>query len=156
MIHHNGTWLLTVKIGLPILALAALISLAITVFAIIDSAIKESSGHRNHDHWIFAWMFPTALLAVTIGPAFGYWPWHGDYHRLQPVTGTVAAIDSRFLAASQYVVVTYDTGLVVRCDDSRCATVRVGQQLRLLCTKEHQFGSPLGADGWACRWGQDG
>lgn len=32
--------------------------------------------------------------------------------------------------------------------------VRPGDSLRLLCTKEHQFGSPQDADGWACRWGQ--
>ena len=36
------------------------------------------------------------------------------------------------------------------------ATVRPGENLRLLCTKEHEFGSPQNADGWGCRWGELG
>ncbi|GIF08699.1 hypothetical protein [Actinoplanes siamensis] len=154
MIDHDGAWLPSVTIGLPILGVLTLASLAITVIAILASVIKDYRGHRDHEHWVIAWLAPAALLGLLIGSGAGYWPWGGDYHRLQPATGTVQSVDTRFLAASQYVVVTYDTGLIVRCDDSRCATVTPGEQLRLLCTKEHQFGSPLAADGWGCRWGQ--
>ena len=149
MINHNGAWLPSVYVFwwllLPLMVICAL-WLALHIYL--------SFADRDHEHWIVGWMAPIALLAATLGPAFGYWPWKADYHSLQPVTGVVKAVDSRFLAASQYVVVTYDSGLVVRCDDSRCATVRPGEQLRLLCTKEHQFGSPLAADGWSCRWGE--
>jgi hypothetical protein len=153
MIDHNGAWLPSVYLWLPVLAVATLISLAFTVVAILASSIKDERGRRDHEHWFMAWLGPTALLCLIIGSAFGYYPYDGDYHKLQPASGVVQAVDSRFLAASQYVVVTYDTGLTVRCDDSRCATVRPGEILRLLCTKEHQFGSPLAADGWGCRWG---
>lgn len=145
MINHHGHWLPTVTIGLPVIALAVIV-LALVTAAFVVVHIG--------DGWQIGWMVPAALLGCLIFFGFGYYPWHGDYHRLQPVTGTVAAVDSRFLAASQYVVVTYAGGQVVRCDDSRCATVRPGEQLRLLCTKAHQFGSPIAADGWACRWGE--
>lgn len=148
MIDHHGSWLPSVTFGVPVLGVLALIALATVIICAFfyrgdyDGQIPVGIGAA------------IVLLGVLISSGFGYWPLHGDYHRLQPVTGSVTAVDSRFLAASQYVVVTYDGGRVVRCDDSRCATVRVGEQLRLLCTKEHQFGSPLEADGWACRWGQ--
>lgn len=149
MIDHNGASLPSVYVFwwllLPLMVICALwlaVHILLTFFG------------DDQDHWLFGWLAVVAFLGVTLGSAFGYWPWKADYHRLQPASGVVKAVDSRFLAASQYVVVTYDTGLTVRCDDSRCATVRPGEQLRLLCTKEHQFGSPLGADGWACRWGE--
>lgn len=154
MIDHNGAWLPSVYLWLPVVGVATLITLAVTVVAIMASAYKDERGRRDHDHWMLAWMAPVTLLSLVIGSGFGYYPYGGDYHRLQPASGIVKEVDSRFLAASQYVVVTYDTGLTVRCDDSRCATVRPGDQLHLLCTKEHQFGSPLEADGWGCRWGR--
>jgi hypothetical protein len=154
VIDHNGSLLPSVYLWLPVLCIVALICLVFTGVAILASAIKDHNGRRDHDHWIVAWIPALALPGLIITSLFGYYPYGADYHRLQPATGVVKAVDSRFLAASQYVVVTYDTGLTVRCDDSRCATVRTGDRLRLLCTKEHQFGSPQGADGWACRWGE--
>lgn len=142
MIDHNGALLPSVTFGLTAIIIGLVICIALIVAAIAA------------DGWEIAWLPFLGVLALIIVPLFGYYPYKGDYHRLQPASGVVKAVDSRFLAASQYVVVTYDTGLTVRCDDSRCATVRPGDQLRLLCTKEHQFGSPLGADGWGCRWGE--
>lgn len=147
MIDHSGAWLPSVWLGVP----AIVVGFLVCVGAVVALFYW---GDGDGEVWLIAWMPVLAALALIVVPPFGYWPLHGDYHRLQPVRGVVAAVDTRFLAASQYVVVTYEGGLVVRCDDSRCATVRPGEQLRLLCTKEHQLGSPLGVDGWGCRWGQ--
>jgi hypothetical protein len=146
VIDHNGAWLPEVTVGLPIIVVGLLILLVGAGICLAVGVAEDLTGVG----WIL--VATVALGAVLTG--VGYWPFMGDYHRLQPTTGVVKAVDSRFLAASSYVVVTYDTGLVVRCDDSRCATVRQGETLKLLCTKDHQFGSPYGADGWACRWGQ--
>jgi hypothetical protein len=148
VINHNGSLLPSVTFGLT----AIIVCLVICLLTI---GLMALGADDRGDFWILACLPVLVALALIIAPLFGYYPYKADYHRLQPATGIVQAVDSRFLAASQYVVVTYDSGLTVRCDDSRCATVRVGDQLRLLCTKEHQFGSPLGADGWGCRWGQD-
>jgi hypothetical protein len=150
VIAHDGAWLPSVYLWLPVLAVSLVAILALIVVFYIEARVMEDMAF----FWIFGGMAIVAALILIITPLASYYPYHGDYHRLQPATGTVQAVDTRFLAASQYVVVTYDTGLVVRCDDSRCATVRPGEQLRLLCTKEHQFGSPLAADGWGCRWGE--
>lgn len=149
MIDHNGHWLPSVSWGIPAIALGLMVSLALLI-----AAIRFADDFE--DALVLGCLPAIAVLALIIAPLFAFYPYGGDYHRLQPATGTVRAVDSRFLAASQYVVITYDTGLIVRCDDSRCATVKLGDQLRLLCTKEHQFGSPLAADGWGCRWGEHG
>ena len=150
MIDHHGTWLLSVKLGLPVIAFVAFIMIIILVVMVMSA-----THNGDRDFLVLLGWFPLlVLLAVLIVPLFAYYPYHGDYHRLQPVTGTVTAVDSRYLRASQYLVVTFDGGLSVRCDDSRCATVKIGDNLRLLCTKEHQWGSPLDIDGWGCRWGE--
>jgi hypothetical protein len=149
VIDHHGAWLPSASLGVP--TIAALIA-ALLLFLFIVWRPRWNSDRT--EKLILSGLPVLFILGLTVGSAFGYYPFRGDYHRLQPASGTVQAVDSRFFAASQYVVVTYDTGLTVRCDDSRCATVRPGETLNLLCTKEHQFGSPLAADGWACRWGQ--
>lgn len=145
MIDHDGAWLPSVWLGIPAIVLGILVCVALIVLCARFN--KNDPGV----FWLLASMPIVAILALIVAPLFGYWPYQGDYHRLQPVTGTVAAVDTRFLAASQYVVVTYQGGLIVRCDDSRCATVRPGESLRLLCTKEFEYGA---VNGWGCRWGQ--
>jgi len=147
VINHNGDLLPSVWLGLP-----AIISSLLVCLFLVGLAVRHADDWT--DLLLLASLPTIGALTLIITPLFCYWPYSGDYHQLQPATGVVKTVDSRFLAASQYVVVTYDTGLTVRCDDSRCATVRPGDDLRLLCTKEHQFGSPLAADGWGCRWGQ--
>lgn len=149
MIGHDGAWLPSVTLGLPAIGLGVAVCVALIVLALRRAEDIE-------ELLVFCLLPGFALLGLIIGPAFGYWPYGGDYHRLQPTVGVVESVDTRFLAASQYVVVTYQGGQTVRCDDSRCATVRPGDTLRLLCTKEHQFGSPQEADGWGCRWGTNG
>lgn len=144
MIDHNGAWLPSVWAGIPAIVLGILLCVAMIALA------ARLAGDRG-DFWLLASLPMLVAVALVAIPLGGYWPYRGDYHRLQPVTGVVTSVDTRFLAASQYVIVTYQEGTTVRCDDSRCATVRVGDNLRLLCTKEWQYGA---VNGWGCRWGQ--
>lgn len=146
MIDHHGAWLPTVWLGLPAIGLGLLLCLGLILLALRHAEDRA-------EQVVLSALPAIVALGLVIAPLFGYWPYSGDYHRLQPVQGVVAAVDTRFLAASQYVIVTYRDGATVRCDDSRCATVRVGDTLRLLCTKEYQYGA---VNGWACRWGNDG
>jgi|SRR6478736_2436812 len=149
MITHNGAWLPTILFGVPGVILATLVLAAIMSWCVVHEFDDETDAEFvGGGGFISAGVI---MVILVIASAIGYWPYDGDYHRLQPVTGTVAAVDSRFLAASQYVVITYKEGATVRCDDSRCATVRVGDNLRLLCTKEYEYGA---VNGWGCRWGQ--
>lgn len=145
MINHHGSLLPGVSVGLWFAIAGAVVLLVLTIVGFFAA---------DGDYAPLSFVAFLFLAGLVVGCLFGYYPYKGDYHRLQPVTGTVKVADTRFMAASQYVVITYDTGLIVRCDDSRCATVKPGDSLRLLCTKEHDFGSPLELDGWGCRWGQ--
>jgi hypothetical protein len=131
MIDHGGALLPSVYIGIPVLLAGIIICLVLAVLIGRGSGEDDSPERR-----VVAGFFTVCAAAALIIAGFGYYPYGGDYHRLQPVDGAVAAVDSRFLATSQYIVVTYDTGLTVRC------------------AKNHQFGSPTVADGWVCRWGQ--
>jgi len=151
MINHDGTFLPDVTFGLPVFIATATLLLILIGFTVVKGWNDPDHGFPSGAGLVGGCAAVLVAVMLPIG-LFGWYPYEGDYHRLQPATGTVRTVDNRFLAASQYVVVTYDTGLTVRCDDSRCATVRPGQQLRLLCTKEYQLGSPHEADGWGCRW----
>lgn len=147
MINHNGEWLPSVYIGLPILvgSFVILVFLAIMCF----THPTEYDGAL-----ILGWVFSFVAVVLTAIAIPSYYPYNEDYHKLQPVAGIVQTVDDRFMAMSQYVIITYKEGATVRCDDSRCVNVKSGDSLRLLCTKEHEFGSPMAFDGWGCRWGQ--
>lgn len=146
MIEHNGNFFPWVTVGVPV-------CVAFVIAAIITIILIFKRTEDRTDAWIMSTLPILAVVGVFVGCFFGYYPFKADYLRLQPVSGRVLAVDDRFMAASQYIVITYDTKLTVRCDDARCATVKPGENLRLLCHKEHEWGSPLEADGWVCRWG---
>lgn len=146
MIDHNGDFLPFVTVGVPIFAVF-FISLIIAIFFFYKNSMDRT------DFWLVATLPIVGVVCVVVASLFTYYPFTNDYLRLQTVTGKVLTVDSRFMAASQYVVITYDTNLTVRCDDARCVTVKPGDNIRLLCHKEHQWGSPLYTDGWICRWG---
>lgn len=145
MIGHDGTLLANVTVGIPAIILSIALLL---VGAYVWHRYAEDAG----EFWSLGWVPVIGVLALVIAPLFGYYPYDADYHRLQPVSGVVADVKTRTM--DTYYVITYREGAVVRCDDSRCANVKVGDTLNLLCTKEHQWGSPKEADGWGCRWGK--
>lgn len=136
----------------------------LVVYGIVKSREYRAGRVRSHvgnwwkspagvpdEMWLTAsWVVGVALVATVVIMAVTLFPYSADYHRLRPTAGVVQAVDTRFMAASSYVVVTYQGGLTVRCDDSRCATVKAGQTLNLFCTKEFTYGA---TSGWGCRWG---
>jgi hypothetical protein len=153
MILLNGAWLPSITVGLTIFVVIVLLLLGTSVILAILRRGKDDFDREPFT--MLLWACRVIALIITVIATVGYYPYAADYHKLQPATGVVKSVDSRFLAASQYVVVTFaDTNQVVRCDDSRCSTLKPGDTVTLLCTKEHQFGSPLQTDGWGCRWGQ--
>lgn len=96
------------------------------------------------------------LCLAVLG--FVSFPWSGQYHRFVPKTGVVTAVGSRFLASgtqgggsTQKFVVTMG-GRDYGCNDTRCATVRKGDRLTLMCERSWQW---AGVPGWDCNWGID-
>lgn len=101
--------------------------------------------------------FATALIIGALG-FFVDFPFSGQYHRFVPKTGVVTAVGSRFLASgtqgggsTQKFVVTMG-GRDYGCNDTRCATVRKGDRLTLMCERSWQW---AGVPGWDCNWGID-
>lgn len=151
MIEHNGTWSGSVTMGLPVLVVVAI---ALTLSIIFFRKLGQRNSDIIPEMTALSVIVFVCLIALVTISGFAFYPFKGDYHRYQPISGKIQTIDDRFMVASQYMVYTFDTGLTVRCDDSRCVTTKPGDTVRLLCTKEHQYGSPLEIDGWGCRWGQ--
>src|SRR3954465_5245010 len=104
MINHNGAWLPSVSIWPPVLIGIATILLGTAVttfFKGIRADKNDVNDSRFLNFMIFG--FATAFFLTIVGTSIGgYWPAHADYHKLQPVTGTVSNVDSRFLTTSEY------------------------------------------------------
>lgn len=93
-------------------------------------------------------------LAWAIGTAAVLWPWDMQYHQWRMTEGKIATANSRILSGDngpdeQYVIKFLD-GRQRRCDDSRCASLKPGDYVRLWCIREWQWASE---PGWGCRWG---
>lgn len=116
--------------------------------------------------WLGGWALCLAGFAI-----FAFPPLPGAYNEYQPVTGHVQAVSSRFIAGStqgsgstQKFAVQLKTtapgpdgpaGITATygCNDTRCAVLKRGQPVTLLCEKTFQFNS---AEGWDCNFGAYG
>jgi hypothetical protein len=96
-----------------------------------------------------------ALVGVLIAGAglwWGMYPWKWEYHQWQPVSGTVATVDSRLVptgakSMEDKFVVTFDGnpqqyGVL----DTRAATLRKGDDLVITCVKRWQWSGTHGYD----------
>jgi hypothetical protein len=94
----------------------------------------------------FASLGVAALIAILAG--VGFYPYSGEYHHWQNISGTVSSTNSRFLSdghgTSQKFVVTLDgSPQQFGCNDTRCATVHKGDSLTITCKRTWQwFGTP--------------
>jgi hypothetical protein len=112
------------------------------------------------------WLVFTASLAaigLVVGllgggiTTFSIWPpFSSQYHTYIPVSGLVQDVNSRFLSdgnsMSQRIAVTI-RGQIYGCDDTRCAALRTGEAVTLLCAQEFETN---GTPGYVCNWGKLG
>lgn len=88
------------------------------------------------------------LVLSVVGIAVGMYPYSGQYHHWQEISGKVTSTNSRFLSVNkgtdQKFVVTFDgSDQQFGCSDTRCAGVQVGDELSLTCKRVWQwFGTP--------------
>lgn len=99
------------------------------------------------------------LIAGAVG-TWNAWPFDGQYHRYQPISGQVASISSRLIASgtngggsTQKFVFTFTDGNAIGCNDTRCSAVAVGDHVTLMCERVYQWNAPN--QGWDCNWGID-
>lgn len=159
MIGYGGAWTLGTLIGMPI-GVIVFIGAVVAAYASIRANKRAMIAHDNHKdrQWrgeydglgwsMVIWScIATSVIAFVITAA-GMFPYDQDFHRLRPISGTVESIDIKEWS-SQYAI-TFKEGATVRCDDTRCATIKVGDHINLVCTKEYVYGAVAG---WGCKWG---
>ena len=138
-------WTLGILIGLPV-TMILLVGFAITAIALFKT--EEGYGETT----FLAWMAVVAGAVTLIIGALAFFPYAKPYHYWEPISGTVASIDSRMVKdgdgmSERYVFKIGDDFYGV--DDTRASTVKVGDEVRLSCIKEWQWQA---APGWGCRW----
>ena len=147
----ESTWHLGYIIGVPIIAVLALIALAVAVV----STVKWLGGKGYYaEDWalgtILGGIFALILGGLTFALAF---PFDTSYHRYYKVSGQVEQIQHRLIKAGngmaeRYVFVI--DGKPYAVDDTRATLTKKGDHVSLWCSKEYQY---MGDSGWACEWG---
>lgn len=93
-----------------------------------------------------------ALLGIG-SAVINFWPADPDYFSYTKVQGTIESSDSRLIGRgdgmTERFVLTIG-GQQYGVEDTRAASVDVGDPVGLNCTKEWQWGSDN--HGWACKW----
>ncbi|WP_159540834.1 hypothetical protein [Aeromicrobium sp. 9AM] len=102
---------------------------------------------------IASWASLGIAIVVTIIAAWGFYPYSAEYHQWRTVSGDVTDVNSRILSTgkssiNQRFVVEID-GQAYGCDDTRCASVKVGDVLTISCKREWQY---AGVDGYGCNF----
>ena len=134
-----STWNLETLIGLPIVVLLVIVAIGIGLLVWRD------------DRGLASGAFGVGLAIAAVA-AFGWFPYDAQYHKIWTVHGTVTAVDKRLIsdgsAMSERFVVEI-AGQPFGVDDTRAATLTVGDTVTLGCTRSWVYASE---DGWVCRW----
>lgn len=144
-----------VYIGIPV-TLAILIGLAFVLRYIIswDAPYADEETERK---WAIR-IVSAVMVSVVLSFAAAWWPFDMTYHRWTEKSGTVETSERRLLGegktmSEMFVVKFKDDPTLYRCDDTRCAALKPGKELRLLCKPVWDYAA---VDGWECRYGQKG
>lgn len=143
-------WKLSFLIGVPSIALVLVIAIVLTVLIRRwaddgDVALLGIGGT-----WLFALFIAVPVFFMTAFPV------NAEYLQWRPVDGTIQSIDKRLIGgdggmSERYVVSIDGYDVPYSIDDTRAATLREGDDVSLMCTREWQWAA---VDGYACRWNQ--
>lgn len=144
-------WSLGVLVGLPIVAVVALILLALIAFG-VRTRMTASDPFELSDGALVAGGAAGALVLLLAVTGFVMWPWDARFHQWRTVTGVVEQTSSRLItdgkAVSQRIVVSI-AGYPYGCDDTRCTLLQPGDRVSLTCKPEYQW---AGQSGEACEF----
>lgn len=143
-------WKLSFLIGVPVIVLT--IIAAIVILLVFRRRLDERF-ERNMLTGFTLGIAASIVIPVFIGTAF---PLKAEYLQWRPVDGTVQEIDKRLIGgdggmSERYVVSIEGYDVPYSIDDTRAATLREGDDVSLMCTREWQWASN---PGYACRWNQ--
>jgi hypothetical protein len=140
----------------PTLGLLACLPLALLValgcFLYGGWVIQRRLSQRVIDGWGLMWIAGGLVVLVATGIAM--WPWKHDYHYWIPKEGKAQKISKRIVSngdngISERYVITIG-GYPYGIDDTRASLVKPGDNVRIACKREYQWGSR--SHGWGCRW----
>jgi hypothetical protein len=145
--------------------IAGLIGLAVVLALLVVAlviAVKMRPNVPSDERWmntawivVFIIMFPVTLGVWWMSSAFTT---SGDYHAWNVKTGTVSEVSKRIVPAGdkgiqeRFVVRLREAGGLYGIDDTRASLLKSGDEVRLKCKKDYQWGVDRSAHGWACRW----
>ena len=115
---------------------------------------RADRGRTWNDGPMVAGVAAAALVIIVAFTAWGFYPYKAEYHQWATTSGAVTDINSRLIGTdgsglTERFVVTLDGVGDRACDDTRCASVKVGDVLTLSCKREWQFS---GTDGYGCNF----
>lgn len=145
-------WKLSFLIGTPLFVLTFLVGAVIIVIA-----WRKFDNDETDLKLIITGGTVGVALCILI-PLFAttMFPLKAEYLQWRPVAGQVESIDKRLIGgeggmSERYVVRVDGYDVPYSIDDTRAATLREGDDVSLMCTREWQWASN---PGYACRWNQ--
>ncbi|HEY9418068.1 MAG TPA: hypothetical protein VIQ30_25190 [Pseudonocardia sp.] len=143
-------------------AIIAVIAMPLAILAVLVGAMLLWRGANRDAYGTSGTLRGLSIgcLVVAVGLGVGFWwgmyPWQAEYHQWRPVSGVVATIDSRLLAAGKgsteqkFVVSFVGDPVLYGVLDTRAASVRPGDRLDISCVRRWQ---QAGTDGYDCLFG---
>lgn len=119
---------------------------------------KKRANRKANRSWARLWGGVAAVIILGI-TGFIDFPFSAPYHEYQVVSGKVQSVESRLIASNEsgggttQVFPVQIGGQTYKCDDTRCAQLKPGSDVTLLCIKEWEFN---GTPGFECNWGKLG
>jgi hypothetical protein len=137
----------TVTIGLIVAGIVFVIGLGIAILFMWFRFWMQSISA------VILTLLVTGVTIFLVLFPFGY-----AYNNYVPISGNVQSLTTRFISdggggTTQYYLV-YLNGNPYKCNDTRCANLKKGGGVTLLCEKQFQFNTPN--QGYLCNWGKLG
>jgi hypothetical protein len=136
--------------------IGVLVILATVGYIVWASVTSELDGERA----LWVWGGIIALVVQIGWNIFFNFPFNMSYHSYRPVYGTVADVNSRFLASGsgnnsstsqKYAIRLTGSKQIYGCEDTRCSLLKKGDTVMLNCERQWQYASVPGYD---CRYNQ--
>lgn len=149
----SAHWSIGVLVGAPLLLILFGALAGFGVWLLHKSRTADAFDMIEIKVLAIAGLSIAGLVAVL--SILGFYPYKGEYHQWRPVQGTVTQVSSRIISDGsdsvnqRFVLKVGDGAQLYGCDDTRCATVKVGDMVALLCKREWQYAS---VSGYGCRW----
>lgn len=139
-------WTLGVLVGMPLAVGAVAVGVAIAVAGV-------TVWRRDRNSEVF-WGGVVTVVVTVLVAGVAMWPWQLEYHEWRPVGGTVDGVNPPVwtvtLSGDQWFAVRLQgDAQAYSCVDVRCALLKRGDHLEMMCKRRWQF---VGTPGYQCEF----